>query len=427
MNGLSCSLDRRLNSLRLQLLRAVLGLLASLAAPVCFAQVAVEGDIVFSMSGPPINDGVVVIIDGRITAIGPQADITVPDDFTVVRGRVVTPGLIDTHSVVGLSGILNSDHDQDQLESSNPIQPELRAIDAYNTAEELIGWVRGFGVTTLHTGHAPGELISGQTFIVKTMGNTVEDAVISPATALAVTLSTAEQKSGSKSPGTRGKSVAMLRSELIRAREYLRKSRTAAADPEVDPPDRDLRLEALGQALQGELAFMVTADRAQDILSALRLAEEFELRLWLDSAAEAYRVRDEIAAAGVPVLVHPTMARAVGTRENLTFENAARLVEAGIRVGLQSGYEPYVPKTRVVLFEAGMAAANGLTLEQALRTVTADAAEILGISDRVGSLRVGLDGNVAVYDGDPFEYTTHCTAVVIEGQVFPGESHAVAD
>ena len=126
---------------------------------------------------------------------------------------------------------------------------------------------------------------------------------------------------------------------------------------------------------------------------------------------------DAIRLDGVPVIIHPTMARAYGERENLSFETAAKLVKAGIPVALQSGYESYVPKTRVVLFEAGVAAANGLSFSQALATVTRDAAKILGIDQRVGSLAVGKDGDVAIYDGDPFEYTSHCTGVVIEGEV----------
>ena len=162
---------------------------------------------------------------------------------------------------------------------------------------------------------------------------------------------------------------------------------------------------------------MVNVQRAQDIASALRLAKEFNFKLWLDGADEAYVLIDEIKAAGVPVIIHPTMTRAFGEHENLSMETAAKLVAAGVPVALQSGYEAYVPKTRVVLFEAGVAAANGLTFDQALRTITIDAAKILGVDARVGSLEVGKDGDVALYDGDPLEYTTHCTGTVINGRV----------
>jgi imidazolonepropionase-like amidohydrolase len=403
----------------IKLLLSILVAVAALPFAVTAAtgQVAVRGKTVYTMAGKPIKDAVVVIKEGKIAAIGKAEDVRIPDGFKVLKAKVVTPGLVDAHSVVGLSGILNYDHDQDQIERSSPIQPELRAIDAYNTHEDLIEWVRSFGVTTLHTGHAPGELISGQTLIAKTVGNTIQDAVIVETRAVAATLSPSAAKSGDKSPGTRGKMIAMLRGEFLKADEYLKKQQAAEQEETKEPPPRDLRLDALVKVLKGDLKLMVTADRAQDIASALRLANEFDITLWLDSAAESYLLVDEIKAAGVPVIIHPTMARAVSERENLSFETASKLVSAGIPVALQSGYESYVPKTRVILFEAAMAAANGLSFEQALATITIDAARILGVDDRVGSLAVGKDGDVALYDGDPFEYTTHCIGVVINGEI----------
>ena len=387
------------------------------------AQVAIQGETVYTASGKPIANGMVVIRDGKIAAIGNADGIRVPEGYEILKAKVVTPGLIDAHCTVGLSGILNVDHDQDQLERSTPIQPELRALDAYNAHEELVGWVRSFGVTTIHTGHAPGELISGQTLVAKTVGNTVEEAKLVETRAVAATLSDVARKQGAKSPGTRGKMMSMLRTELIKAQEYQRKIHTAAADEEKDAPARDLRRETLAKVLSRELPLMITAHRAQDISNALRLAKEFNFTLWLDGAAEAYLLTDEIKSANVPVLVHPTMARPTGDLENMSFETASKLIKAGVPVALQSGYEAYVPKTRVVLYEAAWAAANGLTFEQALGTITIDAAKILGIDDQVGSLAVGKDGDVALYDGDPFEYTTHCVGVVIEGKVVSRERH----
>ncbi len=399
--------------IRPTLLVLLIGVWTSTAA----GQVAVEGDLIYTMAGPPIAQGVLVIQNGKITAIGKATEVDVPADCQRLQAKIVTPGLIDVHSTVGLSGLLNQPHDQEQLEHSAAMQPELRALDAYNAHDRLIRWVRSFGVTTMHTGHAPGELISGQTMVVKTAGNTVDQAVLIPARAIACSFVDSARKSGDKSPGTRGKMMAMLRAELIKAQEYRTRRAAAQADPDGEGPERDLHLEALVRVLDRELALMITADRAQDIANALRLQREFQFTLWLDSAAEAYLLIDEIRAAQVPVLIHPTMARATGERENLSFETAARLVASGIPVAMQSGYESYVPKTRVVLFEAGRAAANGLSFEQALATVTIDAAKILGIDQRVGSLEVGKDGDVALYDGDPFEYTTHCIGVVLNGRI----------
>ncbi len=452
--------------LMLSMCAGVLLALAALFPSTAQAQVAVHGKTIHTMAGATISDGMIVIQDGKITAIGQAGQIVVPQGFRVLAANVVTPGLIDAHSTVGFSGVLNHDHDQDQIEHSSPIQPELRAIDAYNSQEDLIEWIRGFGVTTIHAGHAPGEIMSGQTLIAKTSGRTVADAVIVEARAVAATIGPAAQKTGSKSPGTRGKTMAMLRAELIKAREYQDKRRRAAAtekaaekpadkasdkptdkapdqaadqaaekkdenasekaaEPEkpTDKPSRDLRMEALGRVLAGELPLMITTNRSQDISSALRLAKEFDIKIWLDGASEAYLLIDDIKAAGVPVILHPPMARAIGERENQSFDTASKLVAAKIPVALQSGYEAYVPKTRLVLFEAAIAAANGLSFDQALRSITIDAARILGIAERVGSLEVGKDGDIALYDGDPFEYTTHCTGCIIQGRVVSEGPH----
>jgi imidazolonepropionase-like amidohydrolase len=398
---------------------AILGLVALVPSSSGAQDVAVRGGIVHTAAGAPIADGVVLVRAGRIVAVGPAAEVEVPAGVRVLTAAVVTPGLVDAHSVVGLAGYLNTARDQEQLERSEAIQPELRAIDAYDPREPLIEWLRGFGVTTVHTGHAPGAVISGQTLIAKTVGDTVAEAVFVPYAMLACTLGEAAERRGEAggSPGTRAKAAALLRAELVRAREYGEKLGRAAQDPDAEPPARELRSEALLAVLRRERPLLVTADRARDVLTALRIAREFDLRLVLDSAAEGHLVAAEIAAAGVPVIVHATMRRANGETENLTLEAAARLRDAGLRVALQSGYESYVPRTRVVLFEAAVAAANELGAARALESITLDAARILGVEGRVGSLEVGKDGDLALYDGDPFEYATHCVGVVIEGRV----------
>ena len=398
-------------------------LLVFLAATSASAQLAVRGKKIYTMAGPVVEDGVVIIREGKVAAIGRAADVAIPAGFKVLEAAVVTPGLIDARSVVGLAGYFNHKHDQDQLERSSPMQPELRAVDSYNTREALIEWVRGYGVTTLHTGHAPGELISGQTMIVKTTGNTVEDAVMVPTAGISLTLGPGSLRGGGQSPGTRGKQMSMLRARLLEAKSYLEslepreQKPEKAGEEEKNTPPVNLGLAALASVLRKEVPLLITAHRAQDIASALRLKKEFDFRMILDGGAEAYLLIDELKKAGVPVIIHPSMARFNGALQNASFETAARLKKAGLKVAMQSGYESYVPKTRVVLFEAAVAAANGLGFESALELITTSAAGILGISDRVGSLAVGKDGDLALFDGDPFEYTTHCVGTIIEGRL----------
>jgi imidazolonepropionase-like amidohydrolase len=382
------------------------------------AQISVKAETIHTMAGPAISSGVVLIREGKIERIGPASQVAIPKGYRTLQAKVVTPGLIDAHTVVGLAGYLNQPQDQDEVERSASMQPDLRAIDAYNPQERLIEWLRSFGVTTLHTGHGPGILMSGQTMIVKSRGQTVERAVIVPNAMVSVTLGDSS-KEPTKGPGSRAKQVALLRTELIKAQEYATKRETASDDKK---PGRDLRLDELVRVLKREIPLLITAQRAQDISSAIRVAKEFNLKLILDGAAEAYLVTDQIKEANVPVIIHPTMARAgMGETENLSLETASKLKKAGIPVALQSGFESYVPKTRVVLYEAAVAAANGLSFDEALGTITIEAARILGVADRVGSLEVGKDGDLALFDGDPFEYTSHVTGVVIQGEIVSQE------
>ncbi|HEY6187737.1 MAG TPA: amidohydrolase family protein [Pyrinomonadaceae bacterium] len=395
-------------------------LIALATAVSAWAQVAVRGETVYTMAGPMIRDGVVLIRDGKIESVGAASTVRIPSGYKIINARVITPGLVDAHSTIGLSGYLNQPHDQQQLERSAPIQPELRAVDAYDGRERLIEWVRSFGVTTVNTGHGPGSLISGQTMIVKTTSGEVEQATITPTAMIAASVGESGLGTAGRAPGTYSKEIAMLRAELLKAQEYDRKQSSAKEDQRGT---RDLRAEALARVLKGEIPLLVTVHRAHNIIAVLRLAKEFNIRVILDGAAESYLVTAQIKAANVPVIVHPTMYRAAGETENLSMETASTLRKAGIAIALQSGFENYVPKTRVVLFEAAVAAANGLTFEEALASVTIDAARILGISARVGSLETGKDADLALYDGDPFEYTTHCTGTIINGKSVNEEVH----
>lgn len=382
-------------------------------ASVGFSQVAVRGETVYTMAGPAMKDGVVLIKGSKIERVGPASQIEIPAGWKVLSAKVVTPGLVDAHSTVGLSGIYNVPHDQMQLEKSEPIQPELRAMDGYNPREQLVEWIRNLGVTTVHTGHGPGALMSGTTIIVKTAGETVSEALVDSVGMIAFTLGSTVSRNF-KSPGTRSKGIAMIRQEFLKARDYMKKLQ--AKDPEKRP-GRDLKLEMLSRLLRGEVRALVTAHTAPDIMSALRLQKEFGFKMVLDGAAEAYLLLDEIKAAGIPVIVHPTMIRTSGETRNASLETASLLRKAGITLALQSGYEGYVPKTRVVLFEAALAASHGLSFEDALMTITIDAARVIGVEKRVGSLEAGKDGDVVLFDGDPFEYTTRVCAVIINGTV----------
>lgn len=388
---------------------AVLLGLASGLTPV-EAQHAVRADTLYTMTGDPIEDGVVVVRDGVVDEVGPASEVSIPSDAEVHEAAVATPGLIDPRGTVGVSGIYNVPADQDQLDTSEPVQPALRAVDAYNPREQLVSFVRELGITTVHTGHAPGALISGRTATFSTSGSTVEDALRQASTTMAFTLGP-DAQARFESPGTRGKGVAMLRQALTDAQ---------AASESNGESSTNLDHAVLTDVLEGEVPALITAHRAHDIQAALRLQEEFDFDLILDGASEAYLIADEIAEANVPVILHPTMTRPSGTTQNAAFTTAATLHDAGIPVAIQSGWETYVPKTRIVLYEAAIAAANGMPRDAALASVTREPARILNL-DNVGTIEPGNSADIALFDGDPFEYTTHVCTVLNRGQVVSDE------
>jgi imidazolonepropionase-like amidohydrolase len=376
------------------------------------AQIAVKADTIYTITNGKINNGVILIKNGKIEKVG--TDVKIPANYKIYEAKFVTPGLIDARSEVGLSGPLNFKADQDQVEKSAPIQPDLRAIDAYNTDDKLVEYLRNNGVTSLHTGHGVGALVSGQTMVVKTKPGMIDSVIIQSLSMLAMSIG-AEVEENYTSPGTKGKQIAMLRSELLKAQQYLKKQQDKDSSKRLA---KDLNLEMLGDLLRGRVKGLVYANRATDIISAIRLSKEFDFKLVIEGAAEAYRIVDEIKSSGAEVIVHPTMARYGGDMQNVTMENAAILTKAGIPVSIESGFEAYVPKTRVILYEAAAAVGRGgLPYDDALKAITLNPAKLLGLENRIGSIKEGKDADLVLYDGDPFEYITRVCTVIIDGQV----------
>ena len=392
------------------LYKIVIGLL--LMPFIAHSQTAIKAEIIYTVSGATIKNGVVLVKDGKIEKVGSAKEISIPKNYVVVTSKVVTPGFIDARSVVGLSGALNIPTDQDQLEKSSPIQPELRAIDAYNPEEKLVAYVRDFGVTTMHTGHGIGALVSGQTMVVKTKPGKIDEVTLVPMEMLAMTIGSSVEGNFT-SPGTKAKQIAMIRTEFLKAQAYMQKQNDKDTSKR---PAIDLKYEALSKLLKGEVKALITVNSSNDIMNAIRLAKEFKFKLVIDGAAEAYRMIDEIKACKAEVILHSTMARNAGDMVNMTRESAAILTAANIQVSIETGYEGYVPKTHVLLFEAALAVTYGLPYEEGLKSITLNPAKLLGIDKRVGSIEQGKDADLVLFDGDPFEYLTKILKVMIDGQ-----------
>ncbi len=365
-----------------------------------------------------ITDGVIVVKDGKIAQVTKldDPDFKARPDVPFLSAAVVTPGLIDAHTAVGLSGAFNLNADQDQDENSDPNQADLRVLDGFNPNEPLLEFLRSQGVTTIHTVPGQRNVIAGQTGIFRTSGATAERMTLRFPAALLVNLGeTPKSTYANKLPTTRMGTASLIRTAFAQAQNNQRKKATAKDDKQPPP---NPKLDALGLALDGKLPVIFTAHRADDMNTALRLAKEFNLKAQVHMATEGYLIADVLAEAKVPVVLHPTMQRAASMETyNTSLCNAMVLADKKVQIAIGTGFEGYVPKTRVVRQEAAMAMVNGLGRDRALAAITLDAAKILGIDDTRGSIEPGKVADLVLYDGDPFEHTTHVLRTIAEGRV----------
>lgn len=376
--------------------------------PASSKRLAVLAGRIHTVSGGAIRDGVILVEDGKITAVGPRGKVEIPKDTPVLTAAVVTPGLIDAACCVGLTGSTNTSADQDQDEKSDPNQADLRAIDGFNPDEGLLEFVRREGVTTIHATPGRANVIAGQTGVFRTHGRSAEAMALRFPAGLLINLGeTPKSAYPNKAPMTRMATAALVRSAFAKAKGHTK-----------DKP-ADAKLEALSLALARKLPVVFAAHRADDILTALRLAKEFDLDARLNLATEGYLVLDELAKAKTPVILHPPMQRVGGSMEtfNSQLATAAALANAKVPLALGTSYESYVPKTRVLRYEAAIAAVNGLGHEASLLSITLDAARLLGVAETRGSIEPGKVADLVLYDGDCFEHATHVTHTVIEGRV----------
>jgi imidazolonepropionase-like amidohydrolase len=365
----------------------------------------------------PIAEGAVHIRDGKLVYAGPRESFDLPAGIPIVTAAVVTPGLIDAYSVVPLNGAYNISADQDASETTDPNQADLRVLDAFHPAEPLLRYLLQQGTTVIHACPARDNVIAGQTGVFRTHGTSAEAMAVRFPQMMLFNLGDAPKATyPDRKPNTRMGTASIVRGALSEAANYSRKRK--AAKDEASQPDRNLKHEAIGQVLDQKLPAMFVAHRADDLITALRLTEEYKLKSRLALGTEAYLLGERLTAAKLPVIVHPTMQR-VGDLEtyNSFLGNAAALADRGVLIAVSSGVEGYVPKTRVARYEAAMAMVYGLGFDRALRAVTLDAAKILEIDDRFGTLEAGKAADLVLYDGDPFEYASHVQAVVVDGRL----------
>lgn len=383
---------------------AAVGMLV-IAGTVCAQQrpLAFVNARLLPISSAPIEAGSLLIQDGKIRAIGRDIAIPANAERRDMAGAVIMPGLVDTHSHIGqVAG----------ADGSAAIQPDVRALDSINVRHAGIGKARAGGVTTANVMPGSGHLLSGQTLYLKLRhANTIEDLSIhlpdgSIAGGIKMANGTNPMRGDPGFPGTRGKSAAMLRSALLAGQEYCSKP----------PKVRDLGKEGLCDILQGRRVVHFHSHRHDDIITVLRLAREFKLRVVIQHGTDAYLVAEEIAAAGVPVSAI-VLDSPGGKLEvmNFSMQSGAILERHGILTAFHT--DDPITDSRLLLRSAALAVRNGMSREGALRALTLNAARMLDLEQRIGSLEVGKDADLLVLDGDPLSVYSKVQQTWVEGQL----------
>jgi imidazolonepropionase-like amidohydrolase len=389
-----------------------LGALALLPAAAKETPIAFVGARILPVEGPAIERGVLVVEEGKIRAVGTEGAVAIPTDAHRVdlSAKVVIPGLVDTHSHVG--GIGGAD-------GSGPLQPDVRVSDSLNPLDSGFRRVVAGGITTLNVMPGSGHLLSGQTVYLKARPAltleemTIRDSRGKPMGGLKMANGTNPQRDNPPFPGTRGKSAALVRELFVKAQEYRIKVEAARGDPEKMPA-RDLGMEALVEVLEGTRIVHHHTHRADDIMTVLRLKEEFGFRVVLHHASEAWKVAAEIARAGIPcsaILVDSPGGKLEAAE--LSMDTGRILEEAGVVTAFHS--DDWITDSRLFLRMAAMAVRAGMSRDAALRALTIRGAEMLDLADRVGSLAPGKDADFVVLDGDPFSTYTKVLETWIEG------------
>ena len=379
---------------------------------------AIVNGIVYTMAGKVIENGTILIEAGKITAVGPNLEIPAGTEIIDAGGKFVMPGIIDAHTHIGVyeEGIGFEGADGNEL--TNPSTPHIRALDAINPLESGFKGAIAGGVTSVGTGPGSGNVIGGQAIAIKTWGKVVDDMIIMEPLGLKIAFGENPKRvysSQKKSPSTRMAVAAILRENLVAARNYMTKLEKGKTDPDK-APDRDLKMEILVKVLNKEIPLRAHAHRADDIITAVRIAEEFDVRIVIEHCTEGHLIADFLAEKGIPAIVGPTL----GTRPkvelvNTTFKTPGILHKAGVKVALTSDH-PVFPVQQLPI-AAALAHKDGLPEEEALKSITINAAEISGIAHRVGSIEVGKDADIVIFSGHPFDWKTQVEKTLIDGEI----------
>jgi len=392
----------------------------------------INGRILTMAEPKEIDLGFVLYEEGKIIQVGagnlPQEieGKIAPQDLIDAKGKFVMPGLVDAHCHVGMWEDGVGFEGEDGNESVDPVTPQLRAIDSVFHADRCFVEAREAGVTTVVTGPGSANIFGGQFAALKTYGRYVDEMVIKAPVAIKVALgenpkSVYHEKK--QSPTTRMASASILRETLFKAREYDAKVKLHESSPDDNTlPDYEMKFEILRKVLSRELPLKIHAHRADDILTGIRVAEEFGLDYTMEHCTEGYMIADVLLEKGARAILGPLLSdRSKIELRNANIKAAGILQKKGVKIAIMTDH-PVVPIQHLIL-SAAVASREGLDEYEALKAVTINAAEFTMVGDRVGSLEAGKDADIAIYDGFPLVLKSKVVCTIIDGEVvYKGEA-----
>ncbi len=376
-----------------------------------------------------ITDGIgekgsILIEDGKIKAVGENIEAPADAEKIDAKGKHVTPGFIDAHSHIGLFGEPSVWATRDGNEATEPITPQLQGKDSFNPDDPSFDYCLKAGVTATYTQPGSANIIGGTGLLVKMKGSTVEEMQVEGIEHMKMALGENPKRvygeRHNKMPSTRMGNAAKLREALVSAANYVKKIEKAKEEAEEegeepDLPDRNLKWEMLGKVIKGEMKARIHCHRADDMLTAIRIAEEFDLDYSLEHATEGYKIKELLAEKDVPCVVGPLlMSRGKMELKDVTLKNPGLLSKAGVKVSLQVDT---ASNTRWLPIHAGLAVREGMPEEHAFEAITMNPAKLLGVDDRLGSLEPGKDADISIFSDHPFSTYTKCEKVFIDGEM----------
>lgn len=372
---------------------------------------------IYTMSGDILENGLLLWEGEKITAVGETLNLPVDTDIIDLQGKTVVPGFIDAHTHVGILEEIYQVEGDDLNEDTEPVTPQLRALDAINPYDLAFSDAVQGGVTTVMTGPGSSNVVAGTSVVMKTAGKDLKKMVLIPEAGLKVAFGEnpkrvyGEQK---KIPVTRMGIASLLRQALIDAQVYEAKKKKSLQDDEI--LERDLGLETLLEVLHRKMPLRAHAHRADDIMTALRIAEEFGIELIIEHGTEAHKITEQLYEANIPVVLGPAFSsRSKVELAEISWESAARLNEAGILVALTTDHS--VTPVQYLPICAAMAVKYGMDEIEALKAITINPAKILKLGHRIGSLAAGKDADMVVMSGHPLDWRTKIETVYINGEV----------